>query len=60
MSENKDEKENRTQKNIEIITGNGKELDISPVYDHIIIDKPITSEKKKNVIIPKEKKDTNK
>lgn len=59
MSENKDKKENQKQKEIEIITGNGKDLDISPVYDHVIIDKPITSEKKKNVIIPKEKKDNN-
>ena len=59
MSENKNEKENPKQKDIEIITGDGKNLDISPVYDHVIIDKPITSEKKKGVIIPKEKKDNN-
>lgn len=59
MSENKDEKENQKQQDIKIITGDGKDLDISPVYDHVIIDKPITSEKKKNVIIPKEKKDNN-
>ena len=52
MSEEK--KEKSKQKNIEIVTGNGKDLDISPVYDHVIIDKPISSEKKKNVIIPKE------
>lgn len=54
MAENKNE--NQKQKDIEIVTGDVKELDISPVYDHVIIDKPISSEKKKNVIIPKEKK----
>ena len=50
-SENKFEK-----KEIEIVSGDGKNLDISPVYDHVIIDKPISSKKKKNIIIPKEKK----
>lgn len=54
MSEKK--KENPKQKNIEIVTGDGKDLDISPVYDHVIIDKPVSNEKKKNIIIPKEKK----
>ena len=44
------------KKEMKIITGDGKNLDISQVYDHLIVDKPISSEKKKNVIIPKEKK----
>ena len=35
---------------------NGDDLDISPVYDHLdIIEKPNT-EKKKEIVIPKEKK----
>lgn len=56
MSEERNE--NPKKRNIEIVTGDGKDLDISPVYDHVIIDKPVSNEKKKNVIIPKEKKDT--
>ena len=42
-------------KNIEIVEGNGKDLNISHVYDHIDIEKPKEKEKKK-VIIPKNKK----
>lgn len=48
--------DNLKKKEMEVITGDGKNLDISPVYDHLIIDKPVSSEKKKDVIIPKEKK----
>lgn len=44
------------KKEIQIVNGNGKDLDISAVYDHVIVDKPTSSEKKKNVVIPKEKK----
>ena len=43
------------KKEIEIIKGNGKGLDISPVYDHIDIEKPKEKEKK-SVIIPEDKK----
>ena len=28
------------EKEIEIVSGNGKDLNISPVYDHIDIEKP--------------------
>lgn len=48
MSENKEKK-------IEVITGNG-DLDISPVYDHIDIQKPKDDKTKRNIVIPKEKK----
>lgn len=44
------------KKDMEVIEGDGKNLDISPVYDHLIIDSHKTSERKKQVIIPKEKK----
>lgn len=48
---------NDDNKNIEIVSGNGKDLDISPVYDHLDIAKPEDeSNTKKNVIIPEEKK----
>lgn len=47
-----------TPKKIEIVNGNGKDLDISPVYDHLKIGKPKTkdAEKEKKIIIPEEKK----
>lgn len=40
---------------IEVINGNGDDLEISPVYDHLDIEKPNTEEKKE-IVIPKEKK----
>ena len=52
MSEEKDDK-----KEIEVINGDGSNLDISPVYDNLDIAKPEDeSNTKKNVIIPEEKK----
>ena len=48
MSDNK--------KDIKIIVGDKKNLDISPVYDHIKIEQPHSREKKKNVIVPKSNK----
>ena len=45
------------KKNIEVVSGDGTNLDISPVYEHIDISKPkTTDEKPKNIIIPKENK----
>lgn len=40
-------------KNIEVVSGDGSNLDISPVYDHISASKP-NSDKPKNIIVPKE------
>lgn len=39
------------QKKIEIVSGTGKDLNISPVYDHVNVNK--SQEKPKNIIIPK-------
>ena len=44
------------KKEIEVVNGNGKDLDISPVYDHIDIERPDTEQKKKKIVIPEEKK----
>lgn len=45
-------------KKIEIINGDGKNLDISPVNYHIKDTKPNPAEKKpKNIVIPKDKKE---
>ena len=56
MSENnKDEK-----KDIEVISGDGSNLVISPVYEHINAAKPKSNDKKpKNIVIPGEKKQKN-
>ncbi|MCI8760454.1 MAG: hypothetical protein HFJ34_04965 [Clostridia bacterium] len=43
------------KKNIEVVSGDGSDLDISPVYDHVNIDKPKSNkEKPTNIVIPKE------
>lgn len=46
-------------KKLEVISGDGSNLDISPVYDNINTAKPTTN-KPKNVIIPQEKNNPNK
>ena len=44
------------KKEIKVITGDGKNLDISPVYNHISTDKPKSTKKSdKKVIIPNNK-----
>ena len=43
-------------KRIEVVPGDGKDLDISPVYQHLEVEKQIEDKKKENIIIPKEKK----
>lgn len=50
-----DEEKNIDKKEIEVIHGNGN-LDISPVYDHIDIEKPDKDKEKKDIVIPEEKK----
>ena len=48
---------NNNSKKIEVVDGDGTELDISPVYKHLNIAKPKTKdEKDKKIIIPEEKK----
>lgn len=45
------------EKNIKIVSGNGDDLNISPVYDNLDIAKPNEdTNTKKNVIIPAVKK----
>lgn len=49
--------EDKKIKNIEIVSGDGKNLDISPVHTHIPASKPKIEEKDKDkIIIPEEKK----
>ena len=46
------------KKKIEVVSGNGENLEISPVYSHLPISKPKTKEALiKKVVIPEEKKD---
>lgn len=43
------------KKDIEVVSGDGSTLEISPVYDHLNASKPSSSEKKPtNIVIPKE------
>lgn len=49
--------DNEEKKNIEIVSGDGTDLNISPVYDNLDIAKPEEdSNTKKNVVIPEIKK----
>lgn len=42
------------KKEIEVITGDGKNLNISPVYEHIKLDdEPTDDKKKKHIVIHK-------
>ena len=41
---------------IEIVTGDDSELEISTVYDHLNLDKVRNSPDKNNIVIPKVKK----
>ena len=43
------------KKNLEVVSGDGSNLDISPVYDNISNIRPKSSKKKpSNVVVPKE------
>lgn len=49
--------EKKDKKEIEVVTGDGSDLDISPVYDHIDVAKPKRKDKKpENIVIPGQKK----
>ena len=48
------------KKDIEVVPGDGTDLDISPVYDHIDIEKPKDEKEKKKIIIPDNKKELKK
>ena len=54
-----EEKENK--KEIEVVSGDGSNLEISPVYEYINAAKPKSKENKpKNIIVPGQKKDDKK
>lgn len=46
--------ENSSNQEIEVVNGDGSELDVSPVYEHLNVLKPKSKEedKKQNIIIP--------
>lgn len=46
------------KKNLEVVSGDGANLDISPVYEHLKVAKPKSAkEKPTDIVIPKEKKE---
>ena len=53
-TEKKDESnEKKEKKEIKVINGDGSDLNISPVYEHITSDTPSYNRKKENIVIPK-------
>ena len=52
--------ENDNKKKIEVVNGDGSNLEISPVYEHINAAKPKSKDKKpKNIVVPGQKKNSN-
>lgn len=48
---------NKPKKNIKVVNGNGDNLEISPVLNHIPISKPkIDKKDESKIVIPQEKK----
>lgn len=43
------------KKEIKVVNGDGKDLNISPVYEHIKSNNPQRDNKKKDIVIPKGK-----
>ena len=53
--------EKEKKKEIEVVSGDGSNLDISPVYEYINAAKPKRKDKKpKNIVVPGEKKEQKK
>ena len=56
MTDSKDNK-----KEIEVVNGDGSDLDISPVYEHINAAKPKSKDKKPtNIVVPGQKNENKK
>lgn len=54
MNDKENIKNENSNEDIEVIEGDGKDLNISPVYNHIKLDKSNT-DKNKKIVIPKDK-----
>ena len=57
---NEEKKKKKEKKKIEIVNGNGSDLNISPVYEHIKSEIPSYKQKKGNIVIPKGSSDNKK
>lgn len=52
-----EKEQNKEHEKIVIVSGDGKDLDISKVYDHLNVEKPTSDTPDKNkIVIPPEKK----
>ena len=59
MSENEENK--KQKKEIQVVNGDGTDLNISPVYDHIkSSNTPSNNKKKEDIVIPKSSTDKKK
>ena len=51
----------KEDKKLEVVSGDGSNLNISPVYDHLNVEKPKSrNQKPKNIVIPKTNKNSKK
>ena len=46
------------KKKLTIVSGDGKDLEISPVYEHLKNERPKCNKKPTNIVVPKSKKNT--
>ena len=49
---------NDKNKKLTIVSGDGKDLEISPVYEHLKNERPKCNKKPTNIVVPKSKKNT--
>ncbi len=52
--------DNKENNEYEVVSGDGSNLNISPVYEHLNAGKPRNTEEKKNIVIPKTTKNRDK
>lgn len=48
--------DNEEPKKIKVVSGDGTDLDISPVYDHVNVNR--NQDKPKNIVVPKVNRDS--
>lgn len=52
--------DNKENNEYEVVSGDGSNLNISPVYEHLNAGKPRYTDEKKNIVIPKTTKNKDK
>lgn len=51
---------NKENKKLTIVSGDGKDLEISPVYEHLKNERPKCNKKPTHIVVPKSEEDSDK